>query len=570
MIDVVKLKQRYEALRSDRATEEVIWDEIEKYIMPLTGNTSQAVHGSTPDQKTDQRLWDLTAPLALEHLAAALHGDVTSPNSKWLDLEWPTKELEDDHESVKHREALAEMVWSELQASDFNMEISSGYQEWVGLGNMCLVCEPTSQDVATWKGLDFTAVPIRQIQFEEDSRGGVLRWFRHLRWTPSQIVDHCEREKHPDGTPLYPAPERIKRMAQAAGEAATRLNVIFCVWKREGVPEEASGLLAPERRPVGSVYFTLDEAEVLGEESGYYRMPVTVARWARRPGSQWGFGRGHIALRHVKGLNYFKELQLKSGEKAVDPAWGVSDRFNGTLDVRAGKATVIPSKDDIWALESGARFDVSAEIIRDERIEVRRCFHEDDLQLKESPQMTATEVQARKDQMNRSLGSPVARLQTDALAPIVLITLDHLGRARLLPPTPALVKERRPEVKLRFRGPVARAQAMDEVVAIEREAAFIANLLKLGFTDARHFFDIGAAIREHAKRLGVPAAVLKGPDEAKKAVEAEQKAMAQAQAAETAKNEGQAMQAAASAQQISAGFPFGAQPGLVPEGGNAA
>lgn len=565
-VNCLFLKQRYDTLIQDRRLEEPTWDEIEKFIMPLTGQTAQASQGSTPAQKTDPRLWDLTAPLALEHLASALQSDITSPASRWLDFEWIDNELERDHDSVVYREKLADMVWSELQASDFNMEIASGYLEWAGLGNMCLVCEPTSTG-PEWKGLDFTAVPIRQVVFEEDSRGGVLRFWRHLRWTASQIVHHCEREKDGNGKPKYPAPEKYKKLAEVPGEAATKYDVAFCVYRRPEIPEEPQGEAAEEMRPFGCCYYTMEDSERLGEEGGYYRMPAVVGRFQKRPGTSWGFGRGHIARAQVKGLNYFKELQMNAGEKAVDPALGVTERVGGQIDQRPGQASVVPSKDDVWVIESGARFDVSAEIIRDERIEIRRAFHEDDLQLKESPQMTATEVQARKDQMNRGLGSPSGRLSADVLVPIALLVLDHLARAQRLPKAPDLVVRKKAEVKLRFRGPIARAAVMDEVVAIEREAAFIANLIKLGLTEARHFFNLGQAIKEHAKRLGVPMTVLVSDNEAKKAVDGERAAMKARMDAETAKNAGQAMAAASQATQGGGAPGIAEQPSLVPAGG---
>jgi hypothetical protein len=566
-VEIPFLKQIYETLKSDRSDEDTVWDDIETFIMPLTGKVSQAIEKSSPENKTNILLWDLTAPLANEHLAAALHSDVTSPASRWLDFEWEDAEVEQDHDAVVYREKLSELVWSELQASDFNMEIASAYGEWSGIGNMALVCEPMSTGVE-WKGLDFTAVPCRQVQFQENSRGGVHRWFRQLEWTALQIVDHCEREKNADGTPKYAAPEKYKTMSEASGQANQKVSVVFCVYRREGTPEEVQGRVVPELRPFGCVYFTLEDGVQLGEEGGYYRMPAVMARWGKRPGTQWGYGRGHLALRAVKGLNYFKELQLVAGEKAVDPATGSTERVSN-IDLRPGKTSVMPSKDDLWTIESSARFDVSAEIIRDDRIEIRRCFHEDDLQLKESPQMTATEVQARKDQMNRAMGSPVARLQTDALQPIVMMVLDHLARAGKLPAPPEIVRRKKAEVKLRFRGPIARAQLLDEVVAIEREAGFIANLLKLGFTNARHYFNLGNAIKEHSKRLGVPASVLNSDQVAERAIKAEAAAMKAAQDAETMKNAGQGAAAAAQAASLigQGGIPIAEQPALVPSGG---
>lgn len=575
-VDVLKLKQRLEVLRSDRSVEETVWDELEKFIMPLTGQVAQAIQGSSVQQKTDLQLWDLTAPLAAEHLASSLHGDLTSPAAKWLDLEWQDAELEGDHESIKYREKLAELAWSELQASDFGMEIASGYLEWGVKGNMSLVTEPMTDRPGEWKGLDFTAVPIAQVWFEEDSRGRVARWWRQLMWTASQIVDHCERDTDANGQVRRPAPERIRKLAEDPKSATTKIAVIFCIFRRDGsfgteaLPAEIEGDAVGEQRPYGYVYFTLDQTEQLGGEGGYYKMPVVQGRWGKRAGTPWGYGRGHIALRHVKYLNAFKELARNAAEKAVDPAHGVSERVGGPVDLRPGKTTVMPGKDDWWPLEGGQRFDVSVEVLRDERVEIRRAFHEDDLQLKESPQMTATEVQARKDQMNRALGSPVARLQTDVLEPVVEIVIDHLSRAKRLPPAPELVKKKKAQLKLRLRGPIARAQLMDQVVAIERVLANIANLVKLGLPQARHYVDLGASIREHAKLLGAPAVMLVPQAKAQAAIDQENQAAQRAMEAKTAKDMGQAAAAASGAMAPPAGggmAGIGEQPALVPSGG---
>lgn len=566
--DTLKLKQRYEALRSERALEEPIWDDIERYMMPLSGQTAQTVNGASAENKTDPRLWDLTAPLALQHLASSLQGTITNPASKWFAFQWQDDEVEQDHDAVAYREKLAELVWAEIQASDFNMEISRGYLEWAGIGNMHLVCEPTTTG-PEWKGVDFTSVPSRQVVFEEDSRGGLLRWWRHLRWTAAQIVDFCANDLDAKGKPKTEAPEKYRDLATKASAAAQKFDVIFCIYRRSDIPETLPTEAIPEERPFGCVHFDLESCAQLGGEGGYYRMPAVLSRFGQRTGTAWGYGLGHVTLGHVKGVNYFKELQLTAGEKAVDPAMGATERVGQQLDLRPGKVSVVPSKEDLWTIDSEARFDVSAELMRDERTEIRRAFHEDDLQLKESPQMTATEVQARRDQMNRALGSPVGRLQTDALSPVVNIILDHLSRAGKLPPAPAIVKRKLAELKLLYLGPIARAQVLDEVVAIEREAAFISNLLQLGFTNAKHYFNLGAAIKEHSKRLGVPATVINSDADAKRAIEAEAAAAQAAMDAKTAKDAGQAMAAAAQAQATApaAGIGIGAQPSLLPSGG---
>lgn len=560
--DILRLRARAQALKAEKSAVEGLHNDIERYIMPATGRYGEASGESRSKLETSVEAWDLTAPLACEHLAASLHGNVTNPAARWVDFEWPDADLERDQEAVRHREALAQLVWNELQASDFNSEIASGYHEYSGIGNMILTAEPMHP--TEWRGLDFTAVPVKEGDFEEDSRGGVRGFFRHIRWTPVQIIDRFGKE----GTP-----ERIRKLAEHPEAGVTRIDVCFCIFRREEVSVDAPEYpLIPEKRPFGSVYFTLEQAEQLGEEGGYYEMPVVVARWGRVPGSKWGFGRGNIALRNVKYLNSFKEAARAAAEKAVDPALKATER--GVLsdpDLGPSGVTYVTSMEELQPIESAARFDVSAEVLRDERLEIRRAFHEDDLQLKESPQMTATEVQARRDLMDRVLGSPVGQLWKDALEPIVQLVLRHLYRAKKLPEAPASVKAKKAELKVRFRGPIARAQVMDEVVGIEREAAFVASLLQMGFEEARFYFDVGQAIREHSKRVGAPATTLRSLAEVKR-LKDEAMGAAQRQAnADAAKTEGEAMRAMAQAAGVPApaggGLSIAQQPALAPSGG---
>jgi hypothetical protein len=293
------------------------------------------------------------------------------------------------------------------------------------------------------------------------------------------------------------------------------------------------------------------------------------------PGCAWGYGRGNLALRSVKWLNAFKASAREAADKAANPPSVGTER--GVLsppELEAGGYTVVANTDDLKQLPSAGRFDVSAEVLRDERAEIRRCFHEDDLQLKESPQMTAAEVQARLDLMDRVLGSPVGRLTTGGLVPVIFIALGHLSRARKLPEAPALVKKRRAELKVKFLGRLARAQRMDQVVAIERSAAFVSSLIGMKFEEARYYFDVGQAIREHSKLVGAPASCLRSAAKVKELMEADrQMAMRQANA-EAAKKEGEAVRAVAQAQAAAGAAGVGGappalapQPALAPSGG---
>ena len=576
MADIRKLRTTLQSLRSQRSTLNGVWDEIETYVMPLTGKTFSPI----PTGKTELQAWDFTAPLACEHLAAALAGAVVPSSARWFGFEFNDPELRRDQAALAYLEKLTELTWSELRNSDFAMEIGAGFLEYVGIGNMVLVVEPTSEE--KWEGLDFSSVPSKQSHFVEDSRGGVAEYYRDLKWTPVQILDRCG-----DG----PVPQRVTQAVKAGGDqAVTPLDVCFAIWEREELekegPRDDKGKklpLAPERRPYGYCYFLLESGEMLGEEGGYYEMPVVVGRWAKMPGQTWGFGRGNMALLSVKYLNAYLEVARAAAEKVADPSTMVTERgLLSDLNLQPGGLTVARSKEDAWVHESGARFDVNSDVIRDCRGEIRRLFHEDDLQLKESPAMTATEVQARRDLMDRSLGAPVGRLQTDVLSPIIHLILGHLDRAGKLPPVPGAVKAKQAEVAVTYYGAISRAQRVDEVASIERLSAFVASLVK---SDPEHFgaaadvFDPVVAVREAALRLGTPAMVLKSDEVVAREREAKAKLQMAMQQAELAKIQAGAARDAATAAATmpaaqpptnllgGAGMTIQPQPSLMPQTG---
>ena len=79
--------------------------------------------------------------------------------------------------------------------------------------------------------------------------------------------------------------------------------------------------------------------------------------------------------------------------------------------------------------------------------------------------MSATEVNARLDLMQRLLGPVMGRLQNDFLDPMVERTFRILWRNGLLPTAPEGVAEN--EFDIEYTGPMARAQRTDRIQSIE-------------------------------------------------------------------------------------------------------
>lgn len=535
-----EIKKRFEALWSQRKTVEQTWDLIEQFIMPIRGGKffeEQPSEGSI-DWRRGRSVFDSTAQNACYTLASSMHGALTSPSVRWFSLKFRDNDLNANTANAQWLEKASNAIFFALQDSNFNLEVNEGYLDLAGFGTTIIFEEPVSDK--TWEGLEFSALPIREGYFEMDHRRQVDKFYRLLQWTPGQIVS-----KFGDKTP-----EDIKRKAEAANSIDEKIDIIFCVYPRKGVPDTKWKMkVAPKKRSYGYKYIVRSSGEELGDEGGYYEMPAYVPRWQKASGSQWGFSPATIALSDVMTLNALVELILQALEKVVDPANLTTERgLISDLDLGAAGLTVVRNIDDLAPYESKANFNASTLIVEDLRNRIRQTFLVDQLELKESPAMSATEVNARVDLMQRLLGPVLGRLQNDFLDPMIERTFRILWRAGLIPEMPGGLEDA--DFDIEYTGPLARAQRTDRITAIEGYLNSQAALGEL-FPKMRMLVDEEKTGRLLAALRGAPVEILKDEDTYKneiKAMEDEEKRLREIQAAQMGGEAAQAQAEGATAQ----------------------
>lgn len=511
--------KRYESLWSVRKTVEQVWDLIERYVVPGRGRFFREQQSEHSINWRHREIYDSTAVQACQTLAASIQGSLTSPSTMWFSLRFRSDFLNEDADAMAWLEACADTSYRALQESNFNIESSEAYIDLTSFGTAVITEEEVNPN--EWEGLDFSAIPIRQVYFEEDHRGQVKRLYRRIEWTATQILDKFGK----DGVP-----EMIKQKAEAAADADGKIDVIFCVYERENKKKVNTGkMLAPKNRPYGFKYILKEGATLLGEEGGYYEMPAFVVRWLKTSGSAWGHSPAIICLSDILTLQRMVELMLKAAEKAIDPPALVEERsIMGDLDLKASGYTVVRHIDGIKPYESGARFDVSELSKTSLQKSIRQAFLVDQLELKESPAMTATEVQVRYELMQRLLGPTMGRLQNDYLNPLIVRTFFILYRAGRLPEAPDIVKENASELDIEYIGPMARAQKQADVMGMERWIGSLAQLAEVK-PEILDLADFDAWGRELAKSYGVPAKAMNSNEDIEeiRTQRAQQQAMAQ-------------------------------------------
>jgi len=509
-----EIKQRYDALWTVRKTVESTWDLIEKFVVPIRGG--KFFQSQTSEHEIDWRrgrdVFDSTAVLACNILASSVHGALTNPSNRWFGLRFRQDSLNIVDSAKEWLQACSEVIWHALQESDFNLQINEAYLDLVSFGTACLIEEAESE--LEWKGLDFSTLPIRGVYFEPDHKGNILMFYRRHEWTALQIVSKFGEDEVPD---------HIKEKAKTPAQADNKLTVIMAIYPRKGKEKaDTTKLLKPKDRPFESKFILHSTTEMLGKEGGFYEMPAFLPRWQKASGSMWGYSPATIALSDVMTLNTMVEQRLAAAAKVIDPPSLVTERgLMSDLDLSPGGHTVVRDKNAITPYESGARFEVADQLIMDYRANINKTFLVDRLELKESPAMTATEVNARFDLMQRLLGPVFGRLQTDLLDPLIERTFRILLRGGQLPEMPQEVLDSKGDLNVDYIGPMARAQKSDTVAQMAQWMSMMTEFGK-AYPELGMLPDPEQFGRETAKAMDVPATIIRSQDQVKEKVSEKQ------------------------------------------------
>ena len=532
-----EIVNRFNQKWASRKTVEATWDVITRFVAPYRGRFFQQITSEHAIEWRHREIYDSTAVMAAQSLAASLHGALTTPTIRWFDMQFREKKLNKDQDAAEWLQNASSAVYDTLRDSNFNLEINEMYLDLVTFGTGFIVEEDLGDPLEDWGGVNFTCVPMKEAYFEQDQFGQVYAFYRLLNWQPSRYIDKFGPENCP----------QIVIDKYESNNDDERVEVVFAilpVWENADAP--TGEVLAPERRPYRYVYLTRDSAEPFtgpAAEGGYYEMPVFAPKWRKTSESEWGNSPSSVALADILTLNQTIEMRIKSVEKLLDPPQKVEERaLISDLDLKARGLTVLRDISKIQPLDTGANINAGEIEINDLRAAIRNYFFVDQLELKESPAMTATEVQIRVELMQRLIGPTLGRLESDLLDPLIQRTFNMLMRAGRLGPIPESLMDLDSSMDIEYLGPLARAQKTDRVASIERWMGSLGAYAEMGMVDVLDVPDLDTLARETGMMLNVPATMMLDEKTVKKARAARQEAQQQAQQAELMQQSGKGMQ----------------------------
>jgi hypothetical protein len=535
-----EILQQHAMMRSDFTQWEGMLQDLQDYFVP--NKTPILARLRQPGAKRTQKLFDSTAGDCVQRLTAAMHGNLTPSSAKWFFLKMRDKDLNDIQEVRQWLEECGNLIRQALNQSNMNSEISELYADLIVFGTAFMLEEVRPKVQGKFGGLRFKTYACGSYFIAEDADGYVDTVFREFTMTARQILQKWGEE----------VKEKSERVRQAldTGKGQMRFNMLHAIYPRDSYSDKP-GRLAREM-PYASVYVCLDDRKIL-HEGGYEEFPGMAPRWSKSADEEMGRGPGWIALPDVKTLNRAKELGLKSWAKEVDPPLLVRDAaVIGDVDIIPGGQTVVSCVPEGRALSTAVapldlkvKNDVNKFNINELVQSIRAMLYADQLILKESPQMTAEEVRARMELMQRILGPTLGRLETELLSRMIERTFAIMLREKALPMPPRAVLEafrnNQADIDVEYEGPLARAQRNIEVEAIERSITRRTALVEAGVEDAFDNLDIDKALRLVDKIGGVPEDVMRSEEDT------EGIAAARAEAREATRKQEEAERAAGTA-----------------------
>ena len=317
-----------------------------------------------------------------------------------------------------------------------------------------------------------------------------------------------------------------------------------------------------KNKPIASIWISLTTHETL-LESGYDSFPYHVARWTKLAGEVYGRSPAKKCLPDIKMLNQMEKTILKAGQKQVDPPLILrNDAF--MLPIKTAPGSLIFKEDEeaqITPLETKGNLPWGEEKAEQKRKFIQQCFYSDWIRMeKENVEMTAYEVQDRRDEKLRLLAPIFGRIASELLGPMIARSYTLLNQHGLIPPAPGMIAKAK--LKVGYLSPAAMAQSSSKATLISRYLNDLTPLAQIdpSIMDA---IDMDKMAQVLAVARGVPRIVLRSADDMAQMRQQKQQAQMMQQAAQTAEPVSKSIKNLADA---SAKSPGGDIQNLMPQG----
>jgi hypothetical protein len=511
---VESLAKRLQRLKELRQPHEPVWRDCFDHSWPIRGSGLQSSSPLDAQQALDRkaRLLHSAATDAGRTLAAAVVSGATPSSSVWALLAVTGA----DDAGKQWLDEKGKQLHEEIHASTYDAAAFECAMDLVAAGWFALYVDVDREN----GGFEFTQWSLSSVYAATSKAGGAVDTvFREYTLTAEQAAKEFDNNVSAD------------TLKKAQVDPDAKVRICHAIYPRF---PHVKGAKFAKNLPIASCHFEL-ESKHLCRESGYHEMPVIVPRWAVIPDSVYAIGPMFDALPDARELNELLRMDKMNAELAIAGMWIAQD--DGVLNprtVKVGPRKIIVANDvdSMKQLSAGGDWQLADARIAQAYGQIRKILMADQLQPQDGPAMTATEVHVRVNMIRQLLGPIYGRLQAEYLAPLVERCFGLAYRAGIFGEAPQSLGGQNFRVK--YNNPLARAQKMDDVGAIERLNANLAGLAEIA-PSAYDNIDFDEQTRILVESIGAPLRMMRtAEDVAAMRQERQEREAAQAQQAEEA------------------------------------
>lgn len=498
-----RIGRRLSALKAARQPYESEMRSCFDYTFPeRSGGLEGDVFSSQEARGKRAQIFDDTVKDSSRTLSSSVVGGMTPANSIWFGLDAGGNEADDGERWLSDA---SQFLFDNIHAGNFDSASFECAMDMVsGAGHFVQYIEEADEG-----GYRFEQWPVGQCYISSSKSGGrVDTIYREF----CMSVEQCAAEWGIDA--LSP---RTKQL-HADGKLD---EPVVIVWSIEPRPGTGAGAKLAKNKAFASVKMEAAQKHVI-VESGYDEFPCAVPRWALIPGSHYATSPVSMCLPTVKTLNKIKELDLVNFEmaaygmfKATDD--GVLNPFTTTIGPR--RVVVVADMKNFEPVQAGGDAKLSQFVTADMQSSIRKIMLADVLQPQDGPAMTATEVHARLMLLRQQLGPIFGRLQAEWLRALIERCFGLALRAGALVaacgPVPQSLAGR--TVNVHYTSPLARAQKLEEVAAIDQwVGSIVAYATETNRMEELDEIDTTFVAEFKRDALGAPSRAQRTPDQVAK------------------------------------------------------
>lgn len=537
----ISKRKNYELLRAqlenERSSFLTHWRDLSDNILPRRARFT--LTDVNKGDRRNQKIIDSTATLAAGTLRAGMMGGITSPARPWFRLTASDANMNEVAAVKGWLDEVTRVMTSVFLKSNLYNALPTVYGDLGVFATAALFIEEDLDEV-----IRCYPFPIGSYFIANDDKLKVSVFMRDFRMTVRQLISKFGYEMGSDKIDWSKFSTEVKGLYDQ-GLLEAWIDVCHVVMPN---PEYSPKKLNSKYKKFSSCYYergagSLVASAYLGTENedrylsekGFDYFPVLCPRWETTGEDCYGTESPAMkALGDIKALQLMQKRKSQAIEKSVNPP------MVGPISLRNSRASIVPG--DITYVDSAGdrggfrpAHEVKPDIqgllldIQDHQRRISRAMYEDlFLMLAQSDrrQITAREIDERREEKLLALGPVLEQLNQDLLDPLIDITFAIMDKQGLIPPPPEELQGK--PLKVEYVSIMAQAQKLVGLSSIERFLTVTQNMIQVNPQIADKV-DFDQAIDVYGDIVSIPHGIIR-TDEDVAAIRDERKAAQQRQA----------------------------------------